>query len=322
MIAEDWPVVLFKNKSYICNMKVSVPHIVQYQGSKRKLAPQILQYIPKKFNRLIEPFSGMAAISIATAYQQRTKEFIINDINPDIISVLQSATESPNTLIDAYTEVWQEQFTFNGGSEAHYYKVRDDFNNGERKASYMLYLLARCVKGSVRYNAEGGFNQSPDKRRNGTSPQTMRNNIYGISLLLNGKTRFYSKDFREILEMAKTGDIIYMDPPYQGVSNVRDHRYIAGLSYEEFVLAIEELRKKNIDFLISYDGSLGDKTYGADLPSEFNLIKINLNAGLSTQALYLGKKIETIETLYVTPNLLKNIRLNEEVCYQSELIFV
>ena len=191
-------------------MKVLVPHIVQYQGSKRKLAPQILQYFPNKFNRLIEPFSGMAAISIATAHQRMAKEFIINDLNPDIISVLQSAIESPNVLIDAYTEVWQEQFSFQGGSEAHYYKIRDDFNNGERKASYMLYLLARCVKGSVRYNSEGGFNQSPDKRRNGTSPQTMRNNILGISSLLKGKTLFYSKDFREILEMATAGDIIYI----------------------------------------------------------------------------------------------------------------
>lgn len=42
-------------------MNGKVPHIVQYQGSKRILAPQILQYMPNRFNRLIEPFSGMAA---------------------------------------------------------------------------------------------------------------------------------------------------------------------------------------------------------------------------------------------------------------------
>lgn len=37
-------------------MKGKVPHIVQYQGSKRILAPQILQYMPKKIDRLIEPY--------------------------------------------------------------------------------------------------------------------------------------------------------------------------------------------------------------------------------------------------------------------------
>lgn len=50
-------------------MNGTIPHIVQYQGSKRILAPQILQYIPKKFNRLIEPFAGMAAITIAVSKQ-------------------------------------------------------------------------------------------------------------------------------------------------------------------------------------------------------------------------------------------------------------
>lgn len=60
-------------------MRGKVPHIVQYQGSKRILAPQILQYMPKKIDRLIEPFSGMAAISIATAYEGRAEEFLIND---------------------------------------------------------------------------------------------------------------------------------------------------------------------------------------------------------------------------------------------------
>lgn len=296
------------------------PHIVQYQGSKRKLAPRILEYMPKHFNRLIEPFSGMAAVSIAVANQKRTNNFIINDLNADIVNLLQSAIEHPELLIRDYTEVWKGQFSFEGGSEAHYYKIRSDFNNGERTAAYMLYLLARCVKGSVRYNSEGGFNQSPDKRRNGTNPQTLSGNLISISDSLKGKTRFYSKDFREILEMAQPGDIVYMDPPYQGVSNTKDHRYLAGLSYEEFVVALQNLRRRDIDFLISYDGTLGSKTYGKDLPANLNLHKINLNAGLSTQALYLGKRIETVESLYVTPNLLGNVN-TKKVYVQYELAF-
>jgi len=35
-------------------MNGETPHMVQYQGSERLLAPQILQYMPVKFNRLIE----------------------------------------------------------------------------------------------------------------------------------------------------------------------------------------------------------------------------------------------------------------------------
>lgn len=285
-------------------MKSTVPHIVQYQGSKRKLADQILKHMPRRFDRLIEPFAGMAAVSIAVAYRNMTDNFIINDINPDIVSILQSAIESPEDLILSYSELWNDQFTYSEGSEAHFYKVRDDFNKGDKRASAMLYLLARCVKGSVRYNSSGEFNQSPDKRRNGTSPNTLSFNVRSISNILKGKTTFYSKDFREILEMTRKGDVIYMDPPYQGVSSVRDHRYIAGLDFDEFVSALENLNRRGIDYIISYDGSLGNKKYGRELPSYLGLTRYSLNAGLSTQALYLGKKLDTFESLYVSKGLL------------------
>lgn len=277
--------------------------------------------MPKKFNRLIEPFSGMAAISIAVAYRNMADEFIINDINPDIISILQTAIESPDTLISTYSDLWKEQFSYSEGSEAHFYKVRNDFNRGEKKASTMLYLLARCVKGSVRYNSAGEFNQSPDKRRNGTSPSSLSSNVNAISNILKGKTRFFSTDFREIIKMAVPGDIIYMDPPYQGVSDVRDHRYIAGLSFDEFVVALEELNRRDIDYIISYDGSLGAKKYGRDLPSYLGLTKYDLNAGLSTQALYLGKKVDTYETLYVSNGLTSHFT-SQPLYYQEELKFV
>ncbi len=299
-------------------MKQTVPHIVQYQGSKRKLAEQILRHMPKRFNRLIEPFSGMAAISIAVAYRGMSDKFIINDINSDVVSILQSVVESPEELISSYTRLWNEQFSFNGGSEEHFYKVRNDFNKGDKKACAMLYLLARCVKGAVRYNSAGEFNQSPDKRRNGTSPSSLSYNVRAISNILKGKTFFYSKDFREILDMAQKGDIIYMDPPYQGVSNVRDHRYIAGLSYDEFVIALKDLNNRGIDYIISYDGSLGEKKYGQDLPPELDLVRYDLNAGLSTQALYLGKKLNTYEALYVSSGL-SSYYEERPICIQKQL---
>lgn len=301
-------------------MRFIAPHIVQYQGSKRKLAEQILIHMPKRFNRLIEPFSGMASVSIAVAFRKMADNFIINDINPDIVSILQTAVEAPDELISDYSNLWNEQFSHPGGSEDHFYKVRTDFNNGNKKASAMLYLLARCVKGSVRYNSAGEFNQSPDKRRNGTSPASLKYNIHAVSNLLKGKSTFHSVDFREILNSASRGDIIYMDPPYQGVSHVRDHRYIAGLSYDEFVTSLESLNERGIDYIISYDGSLGSKKYGRDLPEYLGLSRYELNAGLSTQALYLGKKLNTFESLYVSSGL-SRIHEEEQACRQTQLYF-
>lgn len=283
------------------------PHIVQYQGSKRILAPQILRFMPRVFERLVEPFAGMAAITIAVARQERAAHYVINDLNKPLVDVLQSAIETPSDLVSSYAAVWNEQFNDDQSSLEHYYKVRDDFNRGNQSPANMLYLLARCVKGSVRYGSNGMFNQSPDKRRNGTSPKTLKPNVDAISYYLKGRTTFMSKDYREVLDECRSGDIVYMDPPYQGVSNVRDSRYYSGIDYHDFVEAIDRLNSRGVDFLISYDGKCGDKQYGEDLPKELDLQKVMLKAGLSSQSLLLGKKEVTYEALYISRGLQQSV---------------
>lgn len=284
-------------------MNGQTPHIVQYQGSKRNLAPQILQYLPKRFNRLIEPFAGMAAITIAASKQRRANRYLLNDLNEPLINILKESITNPQKLIDDYTKVWNEQLTFTGGSVEHFYKIRNDFNNGNQCAANMLYLLARCVKGAVRYSSTGLFNQSPDKRRMGTNPKNLAKNVYLISNFLKDKTDFSSKDYREITQNARHGDIVYMDPPYQGVCLSRDSRYYSGINFNDFVECIDDLNRRGVDFAISYDGTCGNKQYGIDLPTELGLKKIMLNAGLSSQSLLLGKKETTFEALYLSPNL-------------------
>ena len=271
------------------------------------LAPQILPYLPGNFSRLVEPFAGMAAITIAVAKNEMSDSFVVNDINDALVGILEQAINFPEKLYEEYVGVWLAQFNYPEGHVAHFYKVRDEYNAGDSTPAKMLYLLARCVKGSVRYGSNGKFNQSPDKRRNGTSPKTLKQNVDAISYYLKGRTSFYSLDYREILDRTKKGDIVYMDPPYQGTSNVRDSRYISGLDYEEFVESIDKLNARDIDFLISYDGSCGDKQYGRELPKELGLKKVMLNAGLSSQSLLLGKKETTYEALYISRGLQANI---------------
>jgi DNA adenine methylase len=284
-------------------MNGKIPHLIQYQGSKRLLAPQILSYIPYKLNRLLEPFSGMAAITIAVANEHRAQQYYINDINEPIIKLLQSAINYPSELIESYNQIWKEQFYFPDGHIKHFYHIRDRFNSGEQKPSNMLYLLARCVKGSVRYGKNGKFNQSPDNRRHGTKPQNIATNVYAISNLLKGKTCFSSLDYRQILEIAVPGDLVYMDPPYQGVSNSKDIRYFSGINFNDFAKSIEILNRKNIDYIISYDGECGGRKYGNELPDNLECTKIMLNAGLSTQSTLLGKTNTTLEALYLSKNL-------------------
>lgn len=275
----------------------NLPHLVQYQGSKRNLAKHILKFLPSKVDRLVEPFAGTAAISIAAANEQITNYFWLNDLNEALIQLLELAIERPNEIADFYLDIWNEQHF---DSVVHYFDVRARFNK-TNDPKLFLYLLARCVKGAVRYNSDGLFNQSPDKRRKGTRPETMRKKIQGVSNLLKGKCEFTSLDYREVLKKAKNSDFIYMDPPYQGVCGNRDSRYLAGISFDDFVLALEDLNKRDIAFAISYDGRLGDKLFGQLLPKNLELQRIEIEVGRSSQSTLLGREENTVESLYLSP---------------------
>jgi DNA adenine methylase len=114
-------------------------------------------------------------------------------------------------------------------------------------------------------------------------------------------------DYREVLEQIQEGDFIYMDPPYQGVCGNRDSRYLSGIDFDDFVLALEQLNCKGSAFIISYDGKLGDKAFGKVLPKRLNLEKIEIEVGRSSQSTLLGKSENTIESLYLSPSLSKNL---------------
>ena len=282
-------------------MKAS--HPFPYQGSKRNIASDILQYFPSSINTLFEPFAGSAAISIAAAMRGRAKRFYINDLNKALMDLIKKIVEEPEIIADQYVTLWTSQLD---NPRLYYDDIREKFNLTGR-SDYLLYLLARCVKGSIRYNANGEFNQSPDNRRKGMRPKTMRENILGVSHLLKGKSIFSSRNYRDVLELPTQDDLVYMDPPYQGVCGNRDTRYLAGIQFYEFVAELEELNNKRIRFIISYDGRTGEKMHGKKLPDHLELTHIEIEAGRSSQETLLGRNASTVESLYLSPALIDEI---------------
>lgn len=280
----------------------TLPTLVQYQGSKRKLAPAILEYMPRRSSRLVEPFCGMASVTFAVAQKGMADSFWLNDLNKDVIAVLQTAIEEPDELIARYGEVWEAQFADPEGHVHHFFRMRDIYNEGNADPAVFLYLVARCVKGAVRYSANG-MNQSPDKRRHGTKPSTMAANIRSISGLLKGRTRFTSMDYGEVLAQCGDGDMVYMDPPYQGTSGKKDSRYISGVSVDDLEAKLRDLDARGVNYLLSYDGVCGDKNYGRELADDLKCSKMLLNAGRSAQATLLGRKDVTYEALYLSERL-------------------
>ena len=285
---------------------ISIPHPFPYQGSKRGIAQYILSYFPSSVRCLIEPFCGSGAVSIAAAAHGLAKQFWLNDLNQPLMELWTELLERPNELARGYEKLWNEQYP---NKKEFFFQIRDEFN-ATHQPHHLLYLLARIVKGSVRYSAEGKFNQSADNRRWGMRPQTMRQQIFGVSALLSGRTTLSAVDFRMVVVKADKDDLVYMDPPYQGISFTRDHRYYNGLSYDEFVDTLQIMNEKDVSYIISYDGQTGGKTHGKLLPCRLSLEHLSIHTGRSSQATLLGYNHETVESLYLSPALVG--RLNGE----------
>lgn len=298
---------LFPEEEYPEDVRVysgkRVPHPIPYQGSKRYLAGKILPLFPSRISRLVEPFAGSAAISLASAYYQRACSFWINDAHQPLVDLWREILSDPQQLCAQYGHLWEEQ----SGREREYYDlVRSKFNQTHRPDCF-LYLLARCVKAAIRYNSCGEFNNSPDNRRKGARPSAMRERVTGASKLLAGRTLVTNVDYAEVLADCTPDDLVYMDPPYQGVCGKRDSRYSPKFDHGAFCDALAGLNRKKCLYVVSYDGRTGEKKHGQDMPSSLHLKHLEIHAGRSSQATLLGRADETYESLYLSASLVAAI---------------
>jgi len=284
-----------------------MPQPIPYQGSKRNIAAQILSVIPDGTHNLIEPFAGSAAISIRAAYVGKAQHFHLNDLNRPLINLLDRIIHTPGEIASDYERLWNSQL---GRERAYYDEVRAEFNRTDRPYVF-LYLLARCVKASVRYNTNGEFNQGPDNRRKGRHPESMRAEIFAVSELLKGRTTLTCDDFRNTIHnLNRTTDLIYLDPPYQGTSGGRDSRYCSGISLSSLIGFLADLNAKKVMYILSYDGRKGSTIYGKKLPDTLGLVHMEIDAGRSTQSTLLGKTDVTYESLYLSSELYKRLGSN------------
>ena len=277
-----------------------IPHPIPYQGSKRALAGRILAVVGNlKFNTLHEPFAGSAALTLAAAKSQLAARYRIGDSLHPLIALWNSIIASPHAMADEYERVWRGQSDEDPG---YFFRVRDSFNQSGDPAS-LLYLLARCVKNAPRFNREGLFNQSADKRRLGMRPEKMRRQVVCASALLRKRTTASCGDFESALSRVAPDDLVYLDPPWQGTTEGPHKRYHQGLGRDRLITVLHDLNRRNISFLLSYDGRCGERSYGAPLPPELQLTLIELEAGRSSQATLAGRTEMTVESLYVSRGL-------------------
>lgn len=202
---------------------------------------------PRK--RLVEPFAGGAAFSLAMADQ--FESIWLNDVNADLINVyVQLRSEPAKYIRDAATLFTPEMNT----AEA-YYRLRERFNtttSSWEKAVVFLYLNRHGYNGLCRYNASGLFNVPYGRYKRPYFPEE---ELRAAAVVLQ-KAELTCLDFEEVLAGCGPGDVVYCDPPYVPLSPTASFTdYAAGgfdmADQRRLVRAAEQARRRGALVAIS-----------------------------------------------------------------------
>lgn len=270
------------------------PHPFPYLGSKRKQSSFILSYFPSRFNRLIEPFAGSAAISIAVATRKLTRDFWLNDANVPLMRLWKVLLFDPPGLAGSYNDRWNAQFR---DPTTFYAAIQDRFNL-HRMSADLFFLLYRSANSIVSYNDIGEFTNTPRPGKLGAKPSVVEKRITEISQLLIGKTVLTSLDYRTVLPNSERGDFVYIDPPYHDPH--KSGKYASSIDHTEFCDHLARLNNRKIMYAVSYGSRERDKKYGISLPSSLGLMHVNVDVGRSNQSAITGIEASANESLYIS----------------------
>lgn len=217
---------------------------IKTQGIKTKIVPLISSSISWDGNgRWIEPFLGSAAVALNVAPQHA----VLADTNKHLISLyknIQTGLINGRSMRE-YLEKEGRNLLDHG--ESYYYKVRDRFNETGSPFDF-VFLSRSCFNGMMRFNRRGGFNvpfcRKPERFRPALITKIV-NQVEWASTTMQGKDWvFLVQDWHQTIADARSGDLIYCDPPYVG----RHTDYYNGFNSEES----DELAKALIETTASF----------------------------------------------------------------------
>ena len=149
--------------------------IIKYRGGKSKEIKNFLQFIPRDYDRYVEPFAGGAALYFYLEPQLA----LINDINSKLIdfylAVQNNYEQLKKELVNLESVYHSNQIEYEvlkrsevvpgfveNKNEALYYLLRDMYNGKIEKkyldATLYYFINKTSYSGMLRFNSKGEFN--------------------------------------------------------------------------------------------------------------------------------------------------------------------
>lgn len=203
--------------------------VLKYRGGKSREIPLFSQYITKDYDRYIEPFFGGGAVY----FYLEPDHAILNDVNERLMTFytqLRNQYPLMRQQLDKIQGIYeQNQAAYRqrkanapdervpNANEELYYRMRDLFNHPDNTyLDGVLYFFINktAYSGMIRYNNSGEYNVPFGRYPNLNTRLITQQH----SDLLQG-AELFNTDYRQVFDMAKANDFIFLDPPYDCVFN-------------------------------------------------------------------------------------------------------
>jgi len=199
---------------------------LKWAGNKTKVLPHIIPHIgyPKRY---CEPFGGSLAVALNTPAEQ----YILNDVNKDLVAIYQNLV---NANDDSFVQYCEELFVPENNTREAYLELREHFNQAidtTERARLFIYLNRHCFNGLSRYNSKGEFNvpYGREFKDKNTKEKKIENAYFPKEEMMNFRMYFLSKQLvrftslsfedLSLYENLEADDVVYFDPPYVPVSD-------------------------------------------------------------------------------------------------------
>ncbi|MBQ7665388.1 MAG: DNA adenine methylase [Synergistaceae bacterium] len=229
-----------------------VSPFLKWAGGKRQLLGVLSELMPKgKIKSYCEPFIGGGAL----LFHLQPDTAYVNDINSELINVYRAVKDSVDDLI-------AELSGFQNTPEM-FYEVRSwdrdriiySTLSDTQRAARIIYLNKTCFNGLYRVNNAGEFNSPFGYYRN---PNIINEPVLrAVSHYLNhADIHLSSMDYAEVLTDLKKDTFVYLDPPYDPVSDTASFTGYSrgGFSRSEQIRLREccdKLSRRGIRFMLS-----------------------------------------------------------------------
>lgn len=269
-------------------MGLGVTQLLKWVGNKHKHAEEIISYMPKEFNDYYEPFLGSGAVLAHLMYIKNSTTYnepnfrnaIAGDILPYVINIFQDVKNEPQRLVDYYDKHIRN---YNSSDleikKQNYENIKERFNIEKNYLDFML-LSRTCYSGIIRFRKSDGYMSTPVGPHKPISPESFAIRVKEWHELINGVS-FHNIDFRELMQNANDGDLIYCDPPYTHSQGIL---YGAqAFDINDLWQAITDAKERGVKIMLSINGTKKSKSQDISviLPQGLFERKAYVNCGKS-----------------------------------------